>query len=387
MEDRAMIASRAATDCDPARIFVAIELSKASWLVAVVTPLADRISLHRLPAGAGAAVVDLLARVGRRVAAALGRPVEIVSCYEAGYDGFWLHRLLETQGVRNHVFDPASLQVSRRARRAKTDRIDVRALLRVLMAHLRGEPKVVSVVRVPSVAEEDARRLHRERHRLVGERTQHVNRIKGLLATQGIYDYEPLRRDRRARLAELRTGDGRALPPRLEAEIGRELTRLELVLAMISEIEAERDAITTAKAMTHPGAAKIHRLAKLTGIGPEFATVLAGEVFYRPFANRRQVAAYVGLDASPFCSGGMCRDQGITKAGNPKARTTMIELAWMWLRHQPDSTLSRWFRERVGALKGRPRRIAIVALARKLLVALWRYVETGLVPDGATLKA
>ena len=387
MEDRAMIASPAASDCDPARIFVAIELSKKSWLVAVLTPLADKISLHTLPAGDGAALVALLAAARRKVEAACGGPVELMSCYEAGYDGFWLHRLLETQGVKNHVFDPASLQVSRRARRAKTDRIDVRGLLRTLMAHLRGEPKVVSVVRVPSVEEEDTRRLHRERDRLVGERTQHVNRIKGLLASQGIYDYEPLRRDRRVRLAELRTGDGRALPPRLEAEIGRELTRLELVLAMIGEIEAERDAIATAKAVTHPHAAKIQTLVKLKAIGPEFATVLTGEVFHRTFANRRQVAAYVGLDASPFRSGGTCRDQGIAKAGNPKARTTMIELAWMWLRHQPDSTLSAWFRERVAALKGRPRRIAIVALARKLLVALWRYLETGLVPAGAILKA
>jgi transposase len=186
---------------------------------------------------------------------------------------------------------------------------------------------VVSVVQVPSVAVEDARRLHRERHRLVGERTQHVNRIKGLLATQGIYDYEPLRHHRRGRLAELRSGDGRALPPRLAAEIGRELTPLELVLAMIGEIEAERDAIAAAKAVTHPHAAKIQRLVKLKAIGPEFATVLAGEVFHRAFANRRQVAAYVGLDASPFRSGAAARDQGISKAGNPKARTTMIELA------------------------------------------------------------
>jgi transposase len=371
----------------PATIFVALELSRANWVVAVHTPLADKIGLHRLKGGDSEGLLALIARLRARAQAALGRPVAVVSCYEAGYDGFWLHRLLEAHGVRNHVLDPASLLVNRRARRAKTDRIDAASLLRALMAHRRGEPKVVSVVRVPSVAAEDARRLHRERHRLVGERTQHVNRIKGLLATQGIHDYEPLRRDRRARRAELRTGDGRALPPRLEAEIGRELTRLELVLAMIGEIEAERDAITTAKAVTHPHAAKIQRLAKLKAIGPEFATVLTGEVFHRAFDNRRQVAAYVGLDASPFRSGHMSRDQGIAKAGNPKARTTMIELAWMWLRHQPDSFLSRWFRERVGALKGRPRRIAIVALARKLLVALWRYVETGLVPDGATLKA
>ena len=249
-------------------------------------------------------------------------------------DGFWLHRVLQAHGVRNHVLDPASLLVNRRARRAKTDRIDATSLLRALMAHLRGGPKVVSprvrpqagprtgVVRVPSVAEEDARRLHRERHRLVGERTQHVNRIKGLLATQGIYDYEPLRRDRRARLAALRTGDGGALPPRLAAEIGRGLTRLELVLEMLAEIEAERDALAAGQARGHPHADKIARLTAFKGIGPEFATVLTGEVFYRDFANRRQLAAYVGLDASPWRSGAMCRDQGIAKSlssGRPAA--------------------------------------------------------------------
>lgn len=378
--------SPATADFDPAHIVVAIELSKKSWLVAVSTPLSDRVGLHTLPAGDGGALLDLLNKTRRRVAAALGRAVEIVSCYEAGYDGFWLHRLLEAHGVRNHVFDPASLQVNRRARRAKTDRIDVRQMLRALLAHLRGEPKVVSVVRVPSVAQEDARRLHRERHRLVGERVQHVNRIKGLLATQGIYDYQPLRRDRHGRLAELRTGDGRTLAWRLEAEIRRELTRLELVLEMIAAVEAERDAIAAAKAATDPGASKVQALTRLRAIGPEFATVLVGEALWRSFDNRRQLAAYSGLDPSPFSSGGMRRDQGIAKAGNAKLRTTMIELAWMWLRYQPDSALSIWFRERVGALKGRPRRVAIVALARKLLIALWRYVETGLVPDGAALK-
>jgi transposase len=231
MENRGMIASPASSDGDPARIFVAIELSKKSWLMAMLTPLADRISLHTLPAGDDTALLQLLATARRKAEVALGRPVAVVSCYEAGYDGFWLHRRLTRHGVQNHVFDPASLLVSRRARRAKTDRIDLRGLLRALLAHLRGEPKVVSVVRVPSVEEEDARRLHRERDRLIAERVQHVNRIKGLLASQGVYDYQPLRRDRRKRLAELRTGDGRALPPRLEAEIGRELTRLELVLA------------------------------------------------------------------------------------------------------------------------------------------------------------
>jgi len=377
----------AASHDDPAQCYVAIELSKKTWLVAVLTPLSDKISLHSLPGGDGKALLALLEKVRGKVARALGKEVKIASCYEAGYDGFWLHRLLQAHGIDNHVIDPASLQVNRRARRAKTDRLDVQAMLRALMAHLRGEPKVVSVVRAPSVAEEDARRLHRERDRLVKERVGHVNRIKGLCATQGIYGYAPLRRDRHERLEALCTGDGRALPARLKSEIERELRRLDLVLEMIAALETERNAIAKAKSEDHPQACKIVRLAKLKGIGPEFSTVLAGEVFYRAFDNRRQLASYVGLASSPFASGGLRRDQGISKAGNAKARSTMIELSWMWLRHQPDSALSGWFRDRVGALKGRPRRIAIVALARKLLVALWRYVETGLVPDGAVLKA
>lgn len=372
---------------DVSRCFVAIELSKKSWLVGVLTPVRDKISLHTVTAGDGAALLELLDKVRRRVLRTLGTNAVFVSCFEAGYDGFWLHRLLHEHGIDNHVIDPASLQVNRRARRAKTDRTDVQALVRALMAHARGEPKVVSMVRVPNIEEEDARRLHRERGRLIKERVSHVNRIKGLCATQGIYTYEPLRRDRHERLQALHTGDGRELPGRLKSEIVRELARLDLVVEMLGQVEAERNAIAAGKSESHPEAGKIRALAQLKGIGPEFATVLTSEVFYRAFDNRRQVASYVGLVSSPFASGRMVRDQGISKAGNAKARTTMIELAWMWLRYQPDSTLSHWFRDRVGDLKGRPRRIAIVALARKLLVALWRYVETGLVPDGAMLKA
>ena len=315
------------------------------------------------------------------------KPVEIISCYEAGYDGFWLHRLLEAHGIRNYVIDPASLQVDRRARRAKTDRVDVERLLRSLMAYLRGEPKVWSVVRVPSVVEEDDRRLHRERDRLINERIQHSNRIKGLLAIHGIYEYEPLRRDRMQQLERLRTADGQTLPPRLKAEILRELQRLVLVIGMIKTIEAERDAIASAKTEAeHTSAKKIQNLAKIKCIGPEFANSLVGEVFYRSFDNRKQLASYVGLTPAHFQSGAMSRDQGISKAGNAKARTVMIELAWLWLRHQPDSPLSIWFRDRVGKLKGRIRRITIVAVARRLLIALWRYLENGMVPEGAILK-
>jgi transposase len=335
----------------------------------------------------GKELLDLCGRIRTRVAKETNKHVEMVSCYEAGYDGFWLHRLLEAHGICNCVIDPASLQVNRRARQAKTDHVDAERMLRSLMAHLRGEPKVWSIVRVPSVAEEDDRRLHRERDRLIGERVQHVNRIKGLLAIHGIYDYEPLRRDRIQRLEQLHTADGRPLPPRLKAEIVRELQRLRLVLGMIKTIEAERDAIVSAKAeAAHGSTKKMQHLAKIRSIGPEFATTLVGEVFYRSFDNRKQLASYVGLTPAHFQSGSMCRDQGISKGGNAKARTTMVELAWLWLRYQPASSLSIWFHERVGKLKGRIRRITIVAVARKLLIALWRYLETGLVPEGAALR-
>jgi len=378
----------AGTHDDAVRCVLAIELSKKSWIVAVNTPLSDKISRYTLKPCGGKELLDLCERIRTRVAREVKKPVEIISCYEAGYDGFWLHRLLEAHGIRNYVIDPASLQVDRRARRAKTDRVDAERLLRSLMAYLRGEPKVWSVVRVPSVAEEDDRRLHRERDRLISERIQHVNRIKGLLAIHGIYDYQPLRRDRMQQLERLRTADDRSLPPRLLAEILRELQRLELVIGMIKTIEAERDAIASAKTeeAEHTSPKKIQDLAKIKCLGPEFATALVGEVFYRSFDNRKQLASYVGLTPAHFQSGAMSRDQGISKAGNAKARTVMIELAWLWLRHQPDSPLSVWFRERVGKLKGRIRRITIVAVARKLLIALWRYLENGLVPEGAILK-
>ena len=376
----------AAMHVDTARCLFAIELSKQNWVIGFITPLSAKISRRILSGGDWKALLDLIEEVRGRVSRETGRTVDVNSCYEAGYDGFWLHRLLEAHGIRNYVIDPASLQTDRRARQVKTDRIDTERLLRSLMAYLRGEPKVWSVVRVPSVAEEDARRLHRERHRLVSERVQHVNRIKGLCALHGIYDYQPLRPQAMARLEQLRTAQGISLPPRLKSEIKRELQRLELVVEMIATLEAERDAIVEDEASTHVNAKKIQNLHQLKAIGPEFAAVLVGEIFHRDFNNRRQLASYVGYAPSPFQSGNVAHDQGISKAGNRKGRTTGIELAWLWLRYQPDSDLSVWFRTRVGTTKGRIRRIAIVALARKLLVALWRYLETGLVPRGAVLK-
>ena len=376
----------AAMHVEMARCLFAIELSKQSWVIGFITPLSAKISRRILSGGDWKGLLDLMEEVRARVSRETGRAVDVLSCYEAGYDGFWLHRLLEAHGIRNYVIDPASLQVDRRMRRVKTDRIDTERLLRSLMAYLRCEPKVWSVVRVPSIAEEDARRLHRERDRLVSERVQHVNRIKGLCALHGIYDYQPLRPQAMARLEQLRTAEGISLPPRLKSEIKRELQRLELVVEMVATLEAERDAIVEDDASTHVNAKKIQNLHKLKAIGPEFATVLVGEIFHRDFNNRRQLASYVGYAPNPFQSGNVAHDQGISKAGNRKGRTTGIELAWLWLRYQPDSDLSVWFRTRVGTLKGRIRRIAIVALARKLLVALWRYLETGLVPQGAVLK-
>src|SRR6185503_6314288 len=250
----------------------------------------------------------------------------------------------------------------------------------------RGDRAACHMVQVPSVAREDARRTHRERQRLVAERVQHVNRIKGLLATQGINDYQPLRRDRSARLEELRSCDGHELPPRLRREINRELKRLELVLEQLEAVETERDAAVAEPAADDADAAKVALLAKLGGIGNELATVLVREGLFRSFTNRKEVAAYAGLTPMPFASGERCREQGISKAGNPLLRKAMVELAWLWLRYQPDSTLARWFTERVGSARGRIRKVTAIALVRKLLIALWRYLTAGLMPEGAHLK-
>src|SRR3954451_7657021 len=367
------------------RIFLALELSRSSWLVASHTPAADKISRHS--AGDIDGLLALIERLRMRVEQKTGQPVQVISCYEAGYDGFWLDRKLKAEGVINHVMDPASLQVDRRARRVKTDAVDTDALLRALMAFCRGEKKVCGMVRVPTREEGDAKRLSREREQLIKERVRHVNRIKGLCATQGIYDYQPLKADRLERLDELRTGDGNPLPDRLKNEIRRQLERLKLLLELIGTVEAERDAVVKADKPAGEADRRIRALAKLKGIGPEIATVLYNEVFYPQFANRRDVAAYVGLTPSLFASGDLRHDQGISKAGNPRARATMVELAWLWVRHQSGSDLTGWFLSRVSGIKGRIKRIAIVALARKVLVALWRYLETGLVPTGAVLKA
>jgi transposase len=380
-------------------LVVALELSKSIWLIAVNAPGSDKISKYRVAAADIAALLALLARLKAQSEQRCGVPVKIVAIHEAGLDGFWVHRMLEANGVESHVVDAASIAVDRRKRRAKTDRIDVEKLLRTLMGWIRGERRICTMVRPPSPEEEDERRLTREREALVTERTRHVNRIKGLLATQGVFDFEPIRKDRQKRFEELRRWDGQPLPPRLKTELLRELDRLELVIGQIAVLEAERDRALEAKQTVAPQAAQNGsavvpsiddigaQLLRLRSIGPEFASVLSLEAFYRSFANRREVAAYAGLVPSPWKSGGIDVDQGISKAGNPRLRKMMIQLAWLWLRHQPGSALSRWFQERVGNKRGKIRRITIVAVARKLLVALWRYVTQGLVPEGAELKA
>ncbi len=367
-------------------LFVCMELSKTSWLLAAQASPSGKTSSHKLDGGDTDGLLALLRRLQAREQRATGEEIQVILGYEAGYDGFWLQRRLTAEGITCWVMDPGSLQVNRRARRAKTDRLDAAMLLRALIAWCRGDRAACHMVQVPSVEREDARRTHRERQRLINERVQHVNRVKGLLATQGIYTFLPLRRDRWARLQELRTGDGLELPQRLRREIEREFKRLELVLEHIAASEAERDATVAEPAADDADAAKVTLLSKLGGIGTELATVLVREALYRSFANRREVAAYAGLTPSPYASGERQRDQGISKAGNPLLRKSMIELAWLWLRYQPDSKLARWFVDRVGVIRGRIRKITAVALARKLLVALWKYVTTGLVPDGARLK-
>jgi len=375
-------ATRTAIRMNLGAIFVSMELSRTSWLLTSLSPGAgERMSKHALRSGDVAGLWARLSQLREKVRVRTGQVFPIIVVQEAGMDGFWIHRLLQANGIESHVVDPASIATSRRRRRAKTDKIDGEALLRALLAYKRGEPRVCAMVRAPTSQQEDCRRICRERKTLTAERVEHVNRIKGLLFTQGVSDYEPLQRKRRERLEELRTGDGRLLPEHLKAEIGRELDRLELVLQQIKCVEAERDALPSLSDAGMPAPATM--LKKLKGIGPEFAGVLSSEGLFRSFSNRRQVAAYAGLAPTPWQSGSVALEQGVSKAGNPRLRTTMIQLAWLWLRHQPHSLLTLWFHRRVQLNGGRVRKVLIVALARKLLIAFWKYVTAGVVLEGA----
>ncbi len=366
-----------------ATVYAAVELSRSKWLVAVLPPDAARPSRYGVPAGDGHKLVVLLERARLLAERRLAAAVRVRCCYEAGYEGFWLHRVLSAAGIESLIVDPSSLKTDRRSRRRKSDGIDVEAILDALIAWDRGERRRCSMLRVPEPAIEDERRLSRERGRLVAESTAHRNRIAGLLMTVGIYDFHPRARDGARRLASLVTGDGRQLPAHLATEIAREIERLDVVERQLALIEKTRRPPRHAEPTQ--AEACIARLMRLKGLGIEIASVLRHEVFWRSFANRREIAAYVGLDPSPHSSGDKAIEQGISKAGNRRARWVLIELAWLWLRWQPGSALAQWFRQRVGAAKGRLRRLFVVALARKLLIALWRYLKTDSPPEGAVL--
>jgi transposase len=374
------------TSSDQAAIFVSLELSRAVWLVTALLPGAtQKMSRHQVPGGDLAGLLSRFAELQRKAQARTGEFAQIVVIQEAGLDGFWIHRVLESEGIESHVVDPASIAVSRRHRRAKTDRIDGEALVRTLLAYKRGEPRVCAMVRVPTPEEEDRRRLCRELKTLVSERVRHVNRLRGLFFSQGIADYDPRRPDRRARLDELRTGDGRPLPPHLKAVARRELEIIELLDRQIEAVKAERDALLAAAQTAEVPSKAVQMLLGLKGIGSGFAGALWSEGLFRHFDNRRQVAAYAGLAPTPWKSGKIDHEQGVSKAGNPRLRAVLVEMAWLWLRHQPGSALARWYHDRV-RLGGRLKKVTIVALARKLLVALWKYVIHGVVIEGAALK-
>jgi transposase len=373
----------AAIRIDLGAIFVSMELSKSTWVITSLSPgTGERMSKHVVRAGDVSGLMERFAQLRTKAKARTGKEFRLIVIQEAGLDGFWIHRVLESESIESHVVDPASIATSRRRRRAKTDKIDGEALVRALLAFKRGEPRVCAMVRPPSVEEEDRRRICRERRVLIGERTQHINRIKGLLFTQGIAGYEPIGRDRRARLEVLKTGDGRILASHVRSQIDRELDRLELIIEQIKAVEDERATLLAAQADNMPAA----MLLKLRGIGPEFATILYAEGLFRHFDNRRQLAAYAGLAPTPWQSGSIRREQGVSKAGNARLRTTMVELSWLWIRYQPSSALARWFNERVEHNAGRLKKPTIVALARKLLVALWKYATAGVVIEGAVMK-
>jgi transposase len=354
-------------------LYMAFELGEKNWKLAL-SDGARAPSRYTVTAGDTAALLECIAKAKARCE--LAQEAKVHSCYEAGRDGFWLHRWLIAQGIDNIVVDSSSIEVNRRARRAKTDRLDGDKLLAMLIRYDAGERRMWSVVRVPTPEAEDARRAHRELGRLGKERTAHINRIRSLLVLQNLrVKYVGGRLWQRwwARYA------GELLPG-VRAEIERESERLSLVRAQIRTIEAQQRQAVAAEP-------RVARLAQLGAIGVGSGWVLVKEVFgWRRFRNRREVAGCLGLAPSPYASGKSETEQGISKAGNRRARALMVELAWCWLRYQPKSGLSTWFTRRFASGGKRMRRIGIVALARRLAIALWRYLEDGLIPDGAKLK-
>jgi transposase len=362
---------------------MALELSGKEWKVAFASRPTDRPRVRTLKAAD--AVTQLpheVAEAKRRLG--LAPDARVVSCYEIGYDGFWVHRALVGLGVENLVVDASSIEVNRRARRAKSDGLDADSLLRLLLRYLGGERKAFSQVRVPTPEQEDRRHLHRALETLKRERARLRNRIQGLLATQGVR--RPLKGDLGPQLATIQVWDHRPLPPGLMARLTRDGALLQTVQDQITALEQERAARLAAPA-PESSVAQVRQLAQLRGIGETSAWVFVMEgLAWRAFGNRREVGGFVGLVPTPYASGGSQRELGISKAGNAQVRRLLNEISWGWLRYQPRSALTQWYQARFGAAGGRARRIGIVALARKLLIALWRYVMTGVLPEGAELK-
>jgi len=363
-------------------LYVAFELGVDEWKLGFITDLGAKPRVRVMPARD-------LKRLAREIATAkqwFGLPVTTLvrSCYEAGRDGFWLHRHLTSTGMDNRVVDSSSIEVNRRQRRAKSDGLDVRKLLAMLVRYHAGESKVWSVVRVPTVDEEDRRQLHRELRTLKKERARVTNRIQGLLANQGIR--VPKSRDLGALLEGMRVWDGSPLPTGLRARLQREWEHAQFLHGKIVELERERQ-----QAIRHDrGQAieKVRQLLRLRALGPSGAWVYVNEFFgWRQFRNRKEVGAAAGLTPTPYQSGHGSREQGISKAGSRHIRAVAIEMAWCWLRYQPGSRLSRWYQKRFGHGGPRARKVGIVALARKLLIELWRFLEHGVIPEGAVLKA
>jgi transposase len=378
MSEKAQAAVPATT---PGTLYLAFELGQQKWVLGFTIGLGQPPRKRTIAAGDLIALEQEIAVAKKRFG--LLPAARVLSCYEAGRDGFWLHRYLLAQGVENLVVDSSSIEVNRRAKRAKTDRLDVGKLVTMLARYDGGEKKVWSVVRVPSVEAEDARHLHRELMALKRDRTRHINRIKGLLAGQGVR--LKVGADLVSQLDQARVWDGTCLPPGVRARVEREFAGWQFVHQNVLELEAERSELL--RTSSEPSVELVRRLLRLCGIGDNSAWLYVMEFFsWREFHNRREVGGLAGLAATPYDSGDQSRDQGISKAGNSPVRSMAIEIAWGWLRHQPDSELTHWFDERFGHSGKRLIKIGIVALARKLLIALWRYLETGEIPAGARLK-
>jgi transposase len=363
---------------------VVVEMSEASWLVTGMVPGVDRQPLKKLEPDPDA-LLRLVER-WRSEAEKTGRTIERVAlAYEAGRDGFWLARWLRVRGIEVHVIHSTSVAVSREHRRAKTDRLDTAMLMRVFLGWLRGERGHCGMVAIPTLEEEDAKRPSRERESLVGERTRIVNRMKSALARLGIRGFKPKLRKAPERLAALRTPEGGAIPANMLDEFRRDMARLAVVREQIEEIEQARlERLEQAPAARSN--AMVHLLARIIGVGIETADMLVREVLSRNLRDRRAVARYAGLTGSPDESGSMRREKGLARSGNARVRRGLIQLAWRFLMFQKDSALVRWYRSRTEGPKGARKTTMIVALARKLLIALWRMVTTGVVPEGVVLR-